>query len=259
MGQGARPCRGPQAAAGVCGSVRSVRSAHLGGRGGRHVARGAVRVRVAGQGRLPRGVQEGVLEELVKGDALHRAAPQQLHKHVAGSAPGSSCACPACTPCEPCIGPLPREQPTRLPAACSKKLQLKLPKPCSCRGLLQCLDQRSACHCSEAPVGRDTPISLRARAARRTWLMMWTAAGDRASLIASGRRASARSMLRSRCTWLLPLKGGRPVTSSNRMVPTLHRSACERQRCTQAPHGEQGWVPGQCLCACSQPRRRCSR
>ena len=56
------------------------------------------------------------------------------------------------------------------------------------------------------------------------WIMS-RAAGDSWAAMAGGSLASEASMFRSRCTWLLPLKGGRPVMSSNRMVPTLHRSA----------------------------------
>jgi hypothetical protein len=37
--------------------------------------------------------------------------------------------------------------------------------------------------------------------------------------------ASLRSMFLSSCIGFMPVNGGRPTSSSYRMVPTLHRSA----------------------------------
>eukprot|EP00976_Prorocentrum_cordatum_P081369 1184378-Prorocentrum_minimum.AAC.2 len=60
---------------------------------------------------------------------------------------------------------------------------------------------------------------------RRRCLMRDLQSEESVTAIPSGRRASVRSMLRRSITWLAPPKGGRPVTSSKRMVPTLQRSA----------------------------------
>mmetsp|Transcript_13006 Transcript_13006/g.27492 ORF Transcript_13006/g.27492 Transcript_13006/m.27492 type:complete len:211 (-) Transcript_13006:928-1560(-) len=60
---------------------------------------------------------------------------------------------------------------------------------------------------------------------RRRCLMRLLQSEERLTATPSGRRASVRSMFRSSITWFAPPKGGRPVTSSNRIVPTLQRSA----------------------------------
>ena len=60
---------------------------------------------------------------------------------------------------------------------------------------------------------------------RKSDLIKATHSGESVSAILVGILASDRSMLCNNCTWFCPVKGTFPTTISNKIAPTLHKSA----------------------------------